>query len=371
MSTRRTVQLMVILTLLAWATQTLFTQWGYGGLIISQPVASPAKGEVILEVRSEIRPQDAAIIRLRDVCRWSQSNAGDVDGYADLILANLSEGSGTRRVNVADIRAVLHEAGVNLSGIQFAGAASCVIAVEGVNELPGAGDPGATPQAAVALTDSSQSHALDEPQTTLRDLLVGPLLRELGLVERDVQVDFEAKDEAVLALTSPRCGFRIDASRAGDLGAVAWNIVINDRSDERTVTLAGTVRVWEDQVVLKRALSSGQMIMEKDLISRRVLVEQRMASLLSDAKEAVGQIAGRDLQAEQALTPEDLAPQAMVTKGDFINVSLEIGGLNVATVARAMQGGAKGEVISARNEATRDVYRVVVTGVSAGEVIGE
>ena len=371
MSMRRTVQLMVILTLLAWATQTLFNQWGYGGLIISQPVLPPARGAVILEVRSEIRPQDAAIVRLRDVCRWSQSDAGDVDGYADLILANLSPASGARRVNVADIRAALHEAGVNLSGIQFAGAASCVIAADGVNELPVTGDPGAAPQAAVALTDTPQSYALDEPQTTLRDLLVGPLLRELGLIESDVRVDFDSKDEAVLALTSPRCGFRIDASGAGDLGAVAWNIVINDRSDERTVTLAATVRAWEDQVVLKRPLSRGQMIMQKDVLPRRVLVEQRTASLLTDAKEAVGQIAGRDLQDAQALTPDDLAVRTMVAKGDFINISLEIGGLNVATVARAMQGGAKGDVISARNEATRDVYRVVVTGVSAGDVIGE
>ncbi|HEX8523870.1 MAG TPA: hypothetical protein VF669_16570 [Tepidisphaeraceae bacterium] len=29
LSMRKTVQLMVILTILAWATQTLFHQWGY------------------------------------------------------------------------------------------------------------------------------------------------------------------------------------------------------------------------------------------------------------------------------------------------------------------------------------------------------
>ena len=30
---KKTVQLMVILTILAWATQTLFHQWGYGAVI--------------------------------------------------------------------------------------------------------------------------------------------------------------------------------------------------------------------------------------------------------------------------------------------------------------------------------------------------
>ena len=33
---RKTVQLMVILTILAWATQTLLSQWGYGATL---PVA--------------------------------------------------------------------------------------------------------------------------------------------------------------------------------------------------------------------------------------------------------------------------------------------------------------------------------------------
>ena len=43
---RKTVQLLVILTLLAWATQTLFHQWGYGAIIGTtsteeQPSPSP------------------------------------------------------------------------------------------------------------------------------------------------------------------------------------------------------------------------------------------------------------------------------------------------------------------------------------------
>ncbi|MEA2734308.1 MAG: hypothetical protein QOE14_759, partial [Humisphaera sp.] len=45
MSIRKTVQLMVILTLLAWATQTLFAQWGYSGLILPAPT-TPTPGRV-------------------------------------------------------------------------------------------------------------------------------------------------------------------------------------------------------------------------------------------------------------------------------------------------------------------------------------
>ena len=45
MSIRKTVQLMVILTLLAWATQTLFAQWGYGAEVATNQaieISAPA-----------------------------------------------------------------------------------------------------------------------------------------------------------------------------------------------------------------------------------------------------------------------------------------------------------------------------------------
>ncbi len=35
---RKTVQMMVILTILAWATQTLFAQWGYGAAALVREI---------------------------------------------------------------------------------------------------------------------------------------------------------------------------------------------------------------------------------------------------------------------------------------------------------------------------------------------
>src|SRR3954463_7469004 len=82
LSPRKTVQLMVILTILAWATQTLFHQWGYGGLILptaGTPVianASPATQPGAVSARSarsattqaaaSADPATCATIELRD-----------------------------------------------------------------------------------------------------------------------------------------------------------------------------------------------------------------------------------------------------------------------------------------------------------------
>jgi flagella basal body P-ring formation protein FlgA len=293
---------------------------------------------------------------------------------------------------------------VNVSTIQFSGAATCAVAVGDVvvekppieietdeTTEPAASDPepvasGEQPSesvssdvAAAATTQPAAAEAptavavVDEPQTLLRDLLVGPLLKELALAEADARIDFDPKATDVLELTSPQCGFQIDATRAADLGAVAWNVTLTDKSGaQRQVSIAATVRAWEDQVVLKRPLNRGQKVFAKDLSSRRVLVDERNPDAVADATEAAGQLATRDLKAGSPLTPADLAAPAIVAKGDFIQVSVPLGhGRQVETVARAMEAGAKGAVIRATNEATRDVYRVVVTGASAGDVIQE
>ena len=50
---RKTVQLMVILTILAWATQTLLSQWGYG--------ATPAEAKETTQAKeSFVPPADAS-----------------------------------------------------------------------------------------------------------------------------------------------------------------------------------------------------------------------------------------------------------------------------------------------------------------------
>src|SRR5688500_14429798 len=119
MSIRKTVQLMVILTLLAWATQTLFAQWGLGGLILPAPAPAPAPatastpsassfgpapaaaaapverisagggGGATIELQPLARFADEGKIRLRDVCKWSDADAGIMEPLADTLIANL------------------------------------------------------------------------------------------------------------------------------------------------------------------------------------------------------------------------------------------------------------------------------------------
>src|SRR5918993_1048006 len=96
---RKTVQLMVILTILAWATQTLLAQWGFGQAVGMPYISGTAPAAEVAESREpresfvpdsnasraagspatlEIRGEATIVgteVRLKQVSRWSERDA--------------------------------------------------------------------------------------------------------------------------------------------------------------------------------------------------------------------------------------------------------------------------------------------------------
>jgi len=296
-SKKKTVQLMVILTILAWATQTLFHQWGFGGLILPgrlsdnpaalAPVPTPAPAETRARapvepfgITLELRPQlDArgTKLTLRDICRWSDRDAAALEPVADMVIAHVGETPGVSTVNVDQIKSALHDAGVNLSTVRFSGAATCAVVVGGADPSNVAPVSAAKGQATAEAGAASAPHTVvaDAAQTSLKDLLLADLHERLKLNAQQVQVDFDAKDAKVLAMTSPKCRIDFDAGETGKApGPVAWTVIIQDGLTDQKATIAATARAWEDQLVLTRPLSRGQPIRQSDIHPRRVLVRR-------------------------------------------------------------------------------------------------
>jgi hypothetical protein len=118
-SSRKTVQLMVILTILAWATQTLFHQWGYGALT-EQDAAGPP---TMVEIKEEA-VVSSGVVKLKDVARWSARDAGAA-GFSEITVATLQTPELAKDINVNRIRQALRLAGVKLTDVKLAGASAC------------------------------------------------------------------------------------------------------------------------------------------------------------------------------------------------------------------------------------------------------
>jgi hypothetical protein len=102
---RKQVQLLLALTILAWATQTLFAQWGRGAEVARRAmarltgarragregrayVARDALAGATLELRGEAKVYGGEV-KLKQVCRWSAADAATFAPVADLVIARL------------------------------------------------------------------------------------------------------------------------------------------------------------------------------------------------------------------------------------------------------------------------------------------
>jgi len=240
LSKKKTVQLMVILTILAWATQTLFHQWGYGQTTDAQstdvPATQPQYSDekfvpgtqrfamgATLELRSEATVIGGEV-KLKQVCRWSDTDAPVFAPIADLTLMRLGQNVPFRTISIADVKSLLHDAGVNIAAINIVGAGSCTVGRSDVefNEgdalqkwlnaregRAGPNDPAAPEQpladshgdAATASSTIPATQPAAKPQDegnpyhSLRQLLTQDLSVRLEIPVEQIQMTFRPQDE--------------------------------------------------------------------------------------------------------------------------------------------------------------------------------
>jgi flagella basal body P-ring formation protein FlgA len=398
---RQTVRLMIALTILAWATQTLLSQWGFGAEIPTTVQAGEVEQAdstekfvpgnprfnrgATLELRSEATIIGGEV-KLQQVCRWSDADKSIFDPMGDLILLRLGARSPFRSISVEEIRATLREAGVNTAAINFAGARSCTIsrsdveydeqdglrqwieARQGQAALSGPGhessdEIAATNPAKASSTTKEIAPSNAGPVQTLRDVLSADLASRLNLPVESLQIDFKSQDQHTLNIARPHFSFEIEPLRAKSLGKVLWNVtIVSDRNEKRKLSISADARAWQEQLVVAKPLATRQVIRSEDVIARRTLVAQMSDDPLLTAEQVIGQQAGRELKPGTVLTGKLIDPVQLVKVGQFVTVTLDQGTVRLKTVAKAMESGSYGQTIRVKNEATKEVFQVVLTG---------
>jgi flagella basal body P-ring formation protein FlgA len=227
--------------------------------------------------------------------------------------------------------------------------------------------PATPPPVTVALR-ADQQPSQDSPLRSLRDLLSADLAVRLGLPEDELQINFNPADQKALNLSEPQFKFNIDGRNIHNLGPVNWEVLVVTDSGSKKVMINASARAWQNQVVLTRPLSFKQVVQAADVRERRMLADRISDEPLLTAEQVVGQQAANDLKPGTVLTARMVDPVPLVRGGQFVTITLIQGNVRVKTVARAMDGGAYGQSIKVKNEATKDVYDVVITGPQEGTV---
>jgi flagella basal body P-ring formation protein FlgA len=401
LSMRKKVQIMVAMTILAWATQTLLHQWARGAEIA--PAArqggsdeAPAtfvprdggrSGMTLaggtLELRGEARV-NGGDVKLKQVCRWSDADAATFAPVAEVVVATLDTRRPFKVVAMKEVRQTLEAAGINVALLRFAGPLECSISRNDAElsegealqqwvkmreekpvEVPPALDMSAKPQAAAEVVRK------DDPSArTLRSILTADLAVRLTIPQDQLVLTFDPRDDGALNLAEPQFKFSLQPRKVRDLGDVAWDVTVLSTTGEgsRKLQLRGTARAWQDQIVVARPMARRQVIQDTDVTSRRVLVDQLPEDALVNRQQVVGQMASRDLKPGNVVTAQAVEAVPLAKANQYITVTLERGAIRVKGVAKALEGGCYGQTIRVKNEATKDVYQVVLTGPQEGSI---
>lgn len=425
-SRKKTARVLVGVTLLAWATQLLLQQWGYGQTLPNQAVpavtdAAPAGGAVpdaagdlpaaapadqpadpmdtaaaatlaaipseptehFVETRQsspslELRAQATIIgdeVHVKQVCRWRDEHRAALAPVADLVVAHIPPGKVFVVVTMEQLRQTFAGAGVNVAPIQFTGVRSCTVSR---SDLPSA-DPDTldewtrqsniAPAGGGALAVSAADQSGDAPAggtRTLRQALLEDLSARTGIPTDQFQLDFQPQDLHLLNLSEPMFHFRIDGTFTKQLGDIHWGVEVASKTGAQHLTISATVRAWQNQVVIARPLATHQVIRDEDVVEKRSLVDHLDGDPMLARPQIVGQQAGYELRPGAAVTSRMVEPLEYVKQGQLVTVTLNVGGVSVTTAGRAMEAGSYGQCINVRNEETHDMYQVTITGPQAG-----
>ena len=394
---RQKIRIMVGLTILAWATQTLFQQWGFGQEATEErfvPAATLPVGAT-LELRGEATVVGQEV-SLKQIARWDDRDAEFFGPVADLVVLRIGPKQPFRAIKLEDLRQLLYDAGVNLGSIRFSGATACTVtrsdvefdertALEQWASAKGTTDDShdePAPARAKPVDDSPRPPAVEvftppttqpvvehEPARSLKQLLLADLAERLAVDVNLIQLTFSQRDQKLLVLAEPQFSFDVTPRRVRNLGPVTWEVVIRSEGlKPQKITIDATARLWQSHLVTARSLAFGQVLREEDFKQERVLVDRLPEDLILTREQALHQSSVRQLPAGTVLTARLVEAVPLVRTGQFVTITLKRGSVMIRTVARAMDGGGFGQAIRVKNEATKDIYEVVITGAQEAQI---
>lgn len=174
---------------------------------------------------------------------------------------------------------------------------------------------------------------------------------------------------------------RVPAVPSLPRGAVEMEIERPARM-ERTFFVPVTLRVGTESIKVSvtmhasrlgtillaaRRLERGMLLTASDFVEKSVDVYEAPRDAVRSSADAIGAVVQRTINANTPLTSAAIEKEAVIRRGDRVQISASIPGLTIQAAGEALDGGRIGQVIRVRNTDSRKIVSGRVTG--AGEVM--
>ncbi|WP_434051192.1 MAG: flagellar basal body P-ring formation chaperone FlgA [Roseibium sp.] len=132
------------------------------------------------------------------------------------------------------------------------------------------------------------------------------------------------------------------------------------------LTLSGIAQEMVEVMVLAQPLRRGDLLNEEDLTNVRMVRSSVPAGAVLSPDEIVGKEAKTNVRANTPLSRRTFQHPVLVGRGDKVTVTFNMPGLKLTSRAKALDDGAKGDVIDVMNLQSRRIVPAIVT--SRGQV---
>lgn len=210
-----------------------------------------------------------------------------------------------------------------------------------------------------------------EPSVSVTAETPAAAVERLAKIERDgPEHQLVVPARAFDGLPRPGAGVRFRASpRRSRSKKLALRIEASH--DGRVVARRNFAFSWRSKlavVVPAVNIARGAVVTAADLRLKEIETSHDVEQLALDAGQLVGRIARAALAKDHPIRLSDVTLPQIVARGDDIVVRASFGGMAVSLKATAMEAGAIGDVIRARNEHSKKVLEVEVIDHKSAEV---
>ncbi len=121
--------------------------------------------------------------------------------------------------------------------------------------------------------------------------------------------------------------------------------------------------------VLAGNLQSGRIITQQDIKYIKIKEREFTRDTIADASILIGMTARRVILAGRPIKTSEMIAPRLIERGEIVTLSLNIGTMALTTQAKALQDGAKGDIIRVVNTASNKTLQAVITGTNQVSIL--
>lgn len=129
----------------------------------------------------------------------------------------------------------------------------------------------------------------------------------------------------------------------------------------KPLTLTGIATEMVDVIALVQPIRRGEILREEDLDTIRLPRNRVPASAITDPARLIGKQARSNIRASAPLSRKDFQRPILVERGEKVTIIFEMPGMKLTSRAKALDEGAKGDVIDVLNLQSRRIVPATVT----------